>query len=178
MSFIDRPSLSIMASSSATTTTTTPLQPTPEIIRKFNELTQEVNQLASKIAELEFDRNEHKLVEDTLKPLDGQRRAYRLVGEVLVERTVEEVLPSVSNNREQVWVCSLLSWNELQFLLWNSLVRFISNALFLVILFPADDSYFAQLETTITQLQAHLDAKNKEATELKTKYNLQTEPAR
>ena len=77
-------------------------QPTPEIIRKFNELTQEVNRLATKIAELEFDRNEHRLVEETLKPLEGKRRAYRLVGEVLVERTVEEVLPSVSNNREKV----------------------------------------------------------------------------
>ena len=84
------------------TSATTNLQPTPEIIQKFNQLQQEVSGLASKIAELEFDRNEHRLVEETLKPLDGQRRAYRLVGEVLVERTVEEVLPSVSKNRENV----------------------------------------------------------------------------
>lgn len=76
--------------------------PPPEVIRKFNELTQESNRLAQKIAELEFDKNEHRLVEDTLKPLDGKRRAYRLVGEVLVERTVDEVLPSVANNREKV----------------------------------------------------------------------------
>lgn len=73
-----------------------------EVVRKYNELTQESNQLAQKIAELEFDKNEHRLVEETLKPLDGKRRAYRLVGEVLVERTVEEVLPSVANNRENV----------------------------------------------------------------------------
>lgn len=76
--------------------------PPAEAIRRFNELSQESNRLAQKIAELDFDRNEHRLVEETLKPLDGQRRAYRLVGEVLVERTVEEVLPSVSNNREKV----------------------------------------------------------------------------
>lgn len=76
--------------------------PPPEVVRKYNELIQESNKVAEKIAELEFDRNEHRLVEDTLKPLDGERRAYRLVGEVLVERTVEEVLPSVSNNREKV----------------------------------------------------------------------------
>ena len=49
-----------------------------------------------------MERNEHRLVEDTLRPLDGSRRAYRLVGEVLVERTVEEVLPSVTSNRENV----------------------------------------------------------------------------
>ena len=72
--------------------------------------------MAQKIAELEFDKNEHRLVEDTLKPLDGKRRAYRLVGEVLVERTVEEVLPSVSNNREKVsiWLRSRGSVNVLR----------------------------------------------------------------
>eukprot|EP00977_Amphora_coffeiformis_P019892 scaffold7575_cov159-Amphora_coffeaeformis.AAC.7 len=76
--------------------------PPPEVIQQYNALIQESNKVAQKIAELEFDKNEHRLVEDTLKPLDGKRRAYRLVGEVLVERTVEEVLPSVSNNREKL----------------------------------------------------------------------------
>merc|ERR1712157_366162 len=54
--------------------------------------------LATKISELEVDRNERRLVEETLKPLDSKRRAFRLVGGVLVERTVGEVLPSVSTN--------------------------------------------------------------------------------
>ena len=63
---------------------------------------QETPKLVQKITELEMDRNEHKLVEDTLTPLDPSRRAYRLVGEVLVERTVDEVLPSVKANRENV----------------------------------------------------------------------------
>jgi prefoldin subunit 2 len=76
--------------------------PPPEVIRKYNELAQESQRLTQKIAELDFDKNEHRLVEDTLKPLEGKRRAYRLVGEVLVERTVDEVLPSVSSNREKV----------------------------------------------------------------------------
>ena len=70
--------------------------------QKYRELIQECQKLISKISELEMDRNEHRLVEDTLRPLDGGRRAYRLVGEVLVERTVEEVLPSVTTNRENV----------------------------------------------------------------------------
>lgn len=71
-------------------------------IRQYNELIQEQQQLAQKISEFEMDRNEHILVEETLTPLDPSRRAYRLVGEVLVERTVEEVLPSVKKNRENV----------------------------------------------------------------------------
>ena len=40
-----------------------------------------------------------RLVEKTLEPLDPNRRAFRLVGGVLVERTVKEVLPSVTQNR-------------------------------------------------------------------------------
>ena len=51
---------------------------------------------------VEMDRNEHRLVEETLQPLDPDRRAYRLVGSILVERNVGEVLPSVTSNRENV----------------------------------------------------------------------------
>uniref|UniRef100_A0A7S1GN53 Prefoldin subunit 2 n=1 Tax=Cyclophora tenuis TaxID=216820 RepID=A0A7S1GN53_CYCTE len=72
------------------------------VAQKYRELTQDCQQLMSKIAELETDRNEHKLVEETLEPLDPDRRAFRLVGGVLVERTVKEVLPSVRTNRENM----------------------------------------------------------------------------
>lgn len=37
-----------------------------------------------------------------MEPLDPERRAFRLVGGVLVERTVKEVLPSVATNRENL----------------------------------------------------------------------------
>ena len=76
--------------------------PTVQVVQKYRQLGAECQQLMSKIAELEGERNEHKLVEDTLVPLDPGRRAFRLVGEVLVERTVGEVLPSVKTNRENV----------------------------------------------------------------------------
>mmetsp|Transcript_108 Transcript_108/g.284 ORF Transcript_108/g.284 Transcript_108/m.284 type:complete len:108 (+) Transcript_108:155-478(+) len=62
----------------------------------------ECQQLMTKIADLESDRNEHILVEDTLKPLDDSRRAYRLVGDVLVERTVAEILPSITQNKNNL----------------------------------------------------------------------------
>lgn len=71
----------------------------------YREAMGECQRLMQKIAELEVDRNEHALVEETLKPLDPSRRAYRLVGEVLVERTVAEVLPSVTTNKENVSDC-------------------------------------------------------------------------
>ena len=37
---------------------------------------------------------------ETLTPLEGERRCFRLVGGVLVERTVGEVAPAVTRNRE------------------------------------------------------------------------------
>uniref|UniRef100_A0A6S8XZL5 Prefoldin subunit 2 n=1 Tax=Ditylum brightwellii TaxID=49249 RepID=A0A6S8XZL5_9STRA len=72
------------------------------VLVKYKELTAECSNLVNKITELEQDRNEHKLVEETLKPLDPNRRAFRLVGGVLVERTVGEVLPSVASNRSNL----------------------------------------------------------------------------
>mmetsp|Transcript_15893 Transcript_15893/g.23379 ORF Transcript_15893/g.23379 Transcript_15893/m.23379 type:complete len:111 (+) Transcript_15893:111-443(+) len=74
----------------------------PDVIAKYRGLMQECQKINSKIAELETDRNEHKLVEETLEPLDPDRRAFRLVGGVLVERTVKEVLPPVKKNRENL----------------------------------------------------------------------------
>ena len=42
------------------------------------------------------------MVEETLKGVDADRKAYRLIGDVLVERKVSEVLPAVQNNHSQV----------------------------------------------------------------------------
>lgn len=70
-----------------------------QVLSKYKELQNECSNLVTKISELEMDRNEHKLVEETLTPLDKNRRAFRLVGGILVERTVGEVLPSVTSNR-------------------------------------------------------------------------------
>ena len=42
------------------------------------------------------------MVIETLKDVAPERKCFRLVGGVLVERTVKDVLPALSNNREQV----------------------------------------------------------------------------
>jgi chaperonin cofactor prefoldin len=78
-------------------------QPIPAtILQQYRELLSECQKIQGKISELEVDRAEHVLVEETLQPLDPERRAFRLVGECLVERTVKEVLPTVVANRENV----------------------------------------------------------------------------
>ena len=59
--------------------------------------------------ELNMDKEEHRLVIDTLAKLEGGRKAYRLIGGVLVEKTVGDVLPSVSTNYEGIKeICSTL----------------------------------------------------------------------
>ncbi|XP_031510669.1 prefoldin subunit 2 isoform X1 [Papio anubis] len=73
-----------------------------KVIAGFNRLRQEQRGLASKAAELEMELNEHSLVIDTLKEVDETRKCYRMVGGVLVERTVKEVLPALENNKEQI----------------------------------------------------------------------------
>ncbi|KAG8146594.1 hypothetical protein E2320_013728 [Naja naja] len=76
---------------------------TPEqVVAGFNRLRQEQRGLASKAAELEMELNEHKLVIETLREVDPARKCFRMVGGVLVERTVKEVLPALENNKEQI----------------------------------------------------------------------------
>ncbi|XP_044305149.1 prefoldin subunit 2 isoform X1 [Varanus komodoensis] len=73
-----------------------------QVVAGFNRLRQEQRGLASKAAELEMDLNEHKLVIETLREVDPTRKCYRMVGGVLVERTVKEVLPALENNKDQI----------------------------------------------------------------------------
>lgn len=56
----------------------------------------------AKISELEQDLNEHKIVIETLQDVSPDRKCFRMVGGVLVERTVNEVLPALTNNRDQL----------------------------------------------------------------------------
>ncbi len=77
-----------------------------EIISKFQELRTRLNNIQGKINELEAELTEHDLVIKTLEPLDKNRKCFRLVGGVLVERTVEEVLPAVQQHRQSlIQVC-------------------------------------------------------------------------
>ncbi|XP_060887282.1 prefoldin subunit 2 [Labrus mixtus] len=73
-----------------------------QVVATFQKMRQEQRSMASKAAEMEMEINEHSLVVDTLKDVDPSRKCFRLVGGVLVERTVKEVLPALENNKEQI----------------------------------------------------------------------------
>jgi len=61
--------------------------------------------LANKIGELEQEAEEHTLVLSTLdEALEAEpdRKCFRLVGGVLVERTVKDVVPALQTNRSGI----------------------------------------------------------------------------
>jgi prefoldin subunit 2 len=49
-----------------------------------------------------MEKEEHQLVLDTLSPLGQNRTCFRLMGGVLVERTIEQVAPMVESNLQGV----------------------------------------------------------------------------
>ncbi|KAK5663300.1 hypothetical protein OQA88_3728 [Cercophora sp. LCS_1] len=56
--------------------------------------------IAQKIGDVEQEAEEHKLVLDTLEPLPGDRKCFRMINGVLVERTVKDVVPALQTNAE------------------------------------------------------------------------------
>lgn len=50
-----------------------------EVYNGFQNLRAEQRQIATKLSELEQELTEHKIVLDTLKDLDGDRRCFRFV---------------------------------------------------------------------------------------------------
>jgi len=73
-----------------------------QIVAGFNELRSQQRAIIGKMSEIDMDRKEHELVIEALKEVDPSRRCYRMVGGVLVERTVSTVLPALTNNLEQL----------------------------------------------------------------------------
>jgi prefoldin subunit 2 len=92
------------------------------IIGHFKQMNSECQQIQAKVTELTLEKEEHRLVEGTLSKLDGSRKAYRLVGGILVERTVGEVLPIVSQNlsgvsEKKCWILRCVMQYMMQYML-------------------------------------------------------------
>lgn len=76
---------------------------TPKMsMEQLKQLKNEHQMLSEKLMEMEMEGEEHRVVIEALEPLDGSRRCHRLVGGVLVERSVAEVLPALQRNKEGV----------------------------------------------------------------------------
>ena len=73
-----------------------------ELITRFKEMRSDLHNHMIKLRELEAELEGHSLVIETLQPLDQERRCFRLIGGVLVERTIAEILPALRSNKENV----------------------------------------------------------------------------
>ena len=61
--------------------------------------------IATKIGELESDAEEHRAVIETLRETmkkSPERTCFRMIGGILVERTVKDVLPALETNMKGV----------------------------------------------------------------------------
>ncbi|KAI9682468.1 MAG: hypothetical protein M1829_000260 [Trizodia sp. TS-e1964] len=74
-----------------------------ELQHQYTTYKNNLQQLAQKIGDIEQDTEEHKckrLVLETLQPLPNDRKCFRLINGVLVERTIAEVIPALETNSE------------------------------------------------------------------------------
>ncbi|KXG53658.1 Prefoldin [Penicillium griseofulvum] len=71
-----------------------------ELQYQYTNFKNTLQQLAQKIGDIEQEAEEHKLVIETLDPLDADRKCFRMVNGVLVERTVKDVLPTLKTNSD------------------------------------------------------------------------------
>ncbi|ESZ97947.1 hypothetical protein SBOR_1670 [Sclerotinia borealis F-4128] len=71
-----------------------------ELQNQYTNYKNGLQQIASKIGDVETEAEEHKLVLETLEPLSGDRKCFRMINGVLVERTVKDVVPALKTNSE------------------------------------------------------------------------------
>ncbi|GBG30890.1 Prefoldin subunit 2 [Hondaea fermentalgiana] len=75
----------------------------PNAVRaEFEKLANEAQMLRNRVAQLEAEEREHIVAAEVLDELSGERQCYRLVGDVLVEKTRDEALMSVRGNMERI----------------------------------------------------------------------------
>ena len=77
-----------------------------EIVQRFVSMRESVETLWTKINELRSELSEYEAVLKALEPMESSRRCYRLVGDVLVERTVGQVIPDVKQTEYGLQVVS------------------------------------------------------------------------
>ncbi|KAF8559182.1 Prefoldin beta-like protein [Imleria badia] len=76
-----------------------------EIQQAYSRFQNDLQTLAGKIGELEQEAEEHTLVLSTLDEAlaeEPDRKCFRLIGGVLVERTVKDVVPALQTNRDGI----------------------------------------------------------------------------
>lgn len=69
-----------MSSASPAPPTTVDYKNERDVVDAYSRLRQELSSLVDRVSDLEAQLAEHALVAKTMRPMDKQRKAYRLVG--------------------------------------------------------------------------------------------------
>ncbi|KAI0276299.1 Prefoldin beta-like protein [Russula aff. rugulosa BPL654] len=95
-----------MSSSKKSKTPTSPQLSEMEVQQTYSRFQSELQNLASKVGELEQEAEEHvyfglSTLNEALAE-EPDRKCFRLIGGVLVERTVKDVVPALQTNRDGI----------------------------------------------------------------------------
>ncbi|KAI9879969.1 MAG: hypothetical protein M1830_006277 [Pleopsidium flavum] len=71
-----------------------------ELQVQYSNYKSNLQQIAQKIGDVEQETEEHKLVLETLEPLPQDRKCFRMINGVLIERTVKDVVPALKTNAD------------------------------------------------------------------------------
>ncbi|CEM26462.1 unnamed protein product [Vitrella brassicaformis CCMP3155] len=74
----------------------------PAVVQRLQELEKERHDIIMKMQELEQQRSEHRLVIQAFENVEPTRRCFRMIGGVLVERTVAEIRPQIEDSINQI----------------------------------------------------------------------------
>ncbi|KAI2810089.1 hypothetical protein RDWZM_002843 [Blomia tropicalis] len=91
-----------MASTSAPQVIQLPAGKSPaqmkSLINDLNKMRSEQRAIGTKLTEIEGDLNEHRIVLEALKAVDPERKCFRMVGGVLIEKKVKDIIPDLEKN--------------------------------------------------------------------------------
>lgn len=71
---------------------------TQEIVNNYNKLKADYAEIFKKFIEMEDEKREHTLVLKNIEGLSKERRCWRMIGGVLVEKTMDEVLTGLAES--------------------------------------------------------------------------------
>ncbi|EGE06332.1 prefoldin subunit 2 [Trichophyton equinum CBS 127.97] len=74
-----------------------------ELQMQYSNFKTTLHQLAQKIGDIETEAEEHKLVIESLQPLPLDRKCFRMINGVLVERTVlDELMKQYKSKQDEM----------------------------------------------------------------------------
>ena len=86
-----------------------------EIVEQYQKINSEYQTLFTKMLEINEEKREHELIIENIKDLNPERRAWRLIGGILVEKTIGEINPELANNLQSVnFIRYQLYWKKLK----------------------------------------------------------------